>query len=675
MNTNSRQVFDKFSEIFATVIPHAGSKIRRLAVYKRILFCPRAVPPHRKEVLGYCVLMLISAVSFCHSNEGQTDYLQNLLERVSHDRLYEDPYWQTLIHYTSGISGVRSRIDDPDFFLSAEGMVNPHAELRATVEAIFQEDRSGSRDVICKFIARYSWLKQVLELDDSVFVIDDSCEYFEVARNLQPRSASIVFPAAHMNSPASMFGHTLLLVNTPAKSKLLSHAVNYSASTEETLGLIFAFKGIFGLYRGYFSVMPYYEKVQEYGDIDQRDIWEYKLNLTELEVNQMLMHLWELKNIYSDYFFFSENCSYNLLFLLDAARRDSNLAARLNAWVIPTDTIKLIREAGFVESVEYRPSKATRIRHISAALDANGNASAKAVLDGSMAPGQILSEPFSDDEKIRILDLVIETSQYMHAKKKWPKRRYFDTFLPASQARSTLGIPESDFYSYEVPESPEVSHNSGRMSVGIQSFRDEEFISIGYRPAYHDHQDPGAGFITGAQIQFLDLNINYRIDDNRIELEHLDLIDIVSLSPRDEIFKSVSWRFSTGFLTETLADENHLLYRLDVGAGLSIPGELFDLKFGLIETELQLGGALEQNYSLGIGAALGILTSVTDWWTLEFGLKNINYELGHEHHAVSCSLKQGIVVDRNLSFNVELTREKDFGKYFTDFRATCNIYF
>ena len=32
------------------------------------------------------------------------------------------------------------------------------------------------------------------------------------------------------------------------------------------------------------------------------------------------MHTYEMDKIYSDYYFFDENCSYDLLFLLDAAR-------------------------------------------------------------------------------------------------------------------------------------------------------------------------------------------------------------------------------------------------------------------------------------------------------------------------------------------------------------------
>jgi hypothetical protein len=75
---------------------------------------------------------------------------------------------------------------------------------------------------------------------------------------------------------------------------------------------LYAIKGLFGFYRGYYSILPYYAKIQEYRDVSDRDIWEYPLNLEYEEVIKLLMHIYELNAIYSDYYFFDENCSYFL---------------------------------------------------------------------------------------------------------------------------------------------------------------------------------------------------------------------------------------------------------------------------------------------------------------------------------------------------------------------------
>ena len=74
----------------------------------------------------------------------------------------------------------------------------------------------------------------------------------------------MVFASAHMSAPASMFGHTFLRVDSAYESPLLSYAVNYAATINRSDGgIAYAFKGIFGFYPGYYSILPYYEKVRE----------------------------------------------------------------------------------------------------------------------------------------------------------------------------------------------------------------------------------------------------------------------------------------------------------------------------------------------------------------------------------------------------------------------------
>ncbi len=123
---------------------------------------------------------------------------------------------------------------------------------------------------------------------------------------LSPRSATLVFPTAYMNSPASMFGHTLIRIDGDYQSRLISYAINYAANTGDEGGISYLIKGLFGYFKGYFSILPYYEKIEEYNDLDMRDMWEYELNLSEDEVRRMVLHIWELKDIYSYYYFFDE---------------------------------------------------------------------------------------------------------------------------------------------------------------------------------------------------------------------------------------------------------------------------------------------------------------------------------------------------------------------------------
>src|SRR5215831_3748120 len=52
--------------------------------------------------------------------------------------------------------------------------------------------------------------------------------------------------------------------------------------TDAYSGIAYPIQGIFGFYKGYFSTIPYYFKFNEYPDTENRDIWEYRLNFTEV---------------------------------------------------------------------------------------------------------------------------------------------------------------------------------------------------------------------------------------------------------------------------------------------------------------------------------------------------------------------------------------------------------
>ncbi len=132
--------------------------------------------------------------------------------------------------------------------------------------------------------------------------------------------------------------------------------------TRGSTGRAFAFKGLFGLYHGKFSIAPYYLKVKVYGDIENRDIWEYRLNLTEKEIDRLLRHVWEMRFAWFDYYFFDENCSYHLLSLLEVARPGLHLTDRFSLWVIPSETIRAMDEAGLVKKVRFRPARDTLLR-------------------------------------------------------------------------------------------------------------------------------------------------------------------------------------------------------------------------------------------------------------------------------------------------------------------------
>ncbi|MBA3683744.1 MAG: DUF4105 domain-containing protein, partial [Planctomycetes bacterium] len=292
--------------------------------------------------------------------EEEDAQLSVALARAAELRLHRDPYWLTLLHYRDG----RSTIDDPTFFLTRDGDRDAAGELVATLTGVLRGDAPGTPEpqhpmlgkaIAARFPARTEWLCAQLGIPRAGLPVDGPAQVDAQLADIQPRGLVLVFASGYLSSPASMFGHTLLLVRGRADSPLLAQGVNYAAQVPATGSDPFsAIKGLFGVYHGLFSVLPYHRKVQEYTDLNQRDLWEYELAMTPEDVRRLMLHAWELQGIWSSYWFFDENCSFNLAALLESARPGLKLSQRAGAWVLPADTVRWVRDAGLISSVSYR---------------------------------------------------------------------------------------------------------------------------------------------------------------------------------------------------------------------------------------------------------------------------------------------------------------------------------
>ncbi|MFO7839355.1 MAG: DUF4105 domain-containing protein, partial [Desulfosalsimonadaceae bacterium] len=417
-----------------------------------------------------------------------------------------------------------------------------------------------------------------------------------------------------LNNPASMFGHTLIIIDTAYTNKRLSNAVNYAASTEGRDGIALAVSGLTGLYRGYYSVMPYYKKIQEYSDINQRDIWEYRLNLTRPELRRMVRHIREMDQIYSDYYFFDENCSYNLLYLLEAARSSAHLVDRFRVAAIPVDTIKAVRAEGFIEDVDFRPAKTTRIAYLEGQLTQEQLDTVRGLLDGKVSARELLDRRIAPAKKIRMLDLAVEVIQYRYVNKELDQNDYRSQLMDVLRARSRLGRPDKDWQdNIPVPRQPDRGHESKRASLGFGVKNGDAFYELGLRPALTDLTDTDYIHNQGAQIEFFDLRTRYYPESERLTLEQFDLVDIVSIVPVSAFSRPLSWKFNTGWQRKPLkTDDDASCYRVNGGAGLA--GELFPagLCYAMAEAELDISGDLAADYALGGGAAAGTVITAGD---------------------------------------------------------------
>jgi hypothetical protein len=347
-------------------------------------------------------------------------------------------------------AGYTSLIDSPGFFSAERGKADPQAELEATLAAFFAPParRQSAPDAQqqpqhpqCAFVARYRWLKAALDFDPARLPEQPCPQFAEWLAEIAPERVTLVFPAAYLNNPSSMFGHTLLRLDRAdqdERTRLLAYAVNYGAVTGEDLGIMFAVHGLTGGYRGTYSVLPYHAMVRQYTDYENRDIWEYQLNLSPAETLRLVEHLWELRDQYANYFFFDENCSYQLLFLLDVARPGMALSANFPLHAIPADTVRaVVAQDGMVERTVFRPSSRTVIEHRLGMLDTAERALVDDLADRRRPVDDPALAALAPARRAAVLELVADFVNTRCARASGPATRQHH--LPCSCSRRAAG--------------------------------------------------------------------------------------------------------------------------------------------------------------------------------------------------------------------------------------------
>lgn len=559
-----------------------------------------------------------------------------------------------------------SEIDDARFFLAPDGKTDAKRELHATIDALLNETTFDDSSTACRFPARKAWLKE--QLNNIEFPQVTCGEYDKILERLNPKSATLVFPSAHINSPASMFGHTFLRINSAYNSKLLSYAVNYAADADPSKenGALFAIKGLFGGYFGKYSLLPYYDKLKEYRDAEQRDIWEYDLNLSEEEVLKMVRHIWEINETHSYYYFFTQNCSYNMLWFLEAARPELDLRSYFYFQVIPLETVHATKAEGVIKEHFYRPSKRTTLLEYEKLIHKEHRELPLKLAASDMDAAFLDASKMLPEQKRYILEASIELLEYDYSKSKIDKETYLKRFHTLSKARAALGIGEK--ITIQTPPNPIESHQAIRASFGTGVREGKSIGFMGLRPAYHSLEDSGYGFLRGTQIEFLSLELSNH--DDKFSIEDATILSIVSIAQRSDFFDNLSWRTKFGWDRNSLDNSAHFIGT--VGAGFSWGNE-----FGYTYIMTDPLFYHESRFQSAIGGSVGF---VLDKWSLantKIELTKRLYDTGETQNIFEFS--QGFRVSQNLQlrfdYDYKERGKEELEKIERNLRAYLNIYF
>jgi hypothetical protein len=569
------------------------------------------------------------------SAPGDPAYLGELVAAAKARHLADAREWHVLLHYRHrAFGGFESEVDGADFFNAPDGKRNPEGELAATLAAFFAPlpDDENLQHPQCRFIARYTWLNAELGFDPARLKPQVCDRFRRWAGAIRPDTVVLVFPSAYVNSPPSMFGHTLYRLDRADRPELLDYALNYAAQVPENPGPFYALKGLVGLYPGKFTIVPYYAKVQTYAEFENRDLWEYDLNLTPDEIDRLLMHAWELGPTYFDYFFVKENCSYHLLSLLEAARPDLDLTGRFHVWTVPTDTLRAVAAVpGLVTRIRYRPSRGTIIRTEQAALTGPQVALARGLAEGRIDPSGDELAALAPETRARVLDLGQNYLLHREAAAGAP-----DSSLAARRNAVLLARSRVDVVGEEpdvpVPATPpDRGHGTQRFSLGGGARHGSAFVQAAYRAAYHDLLDPTPGYDSDAQVEVVAVEARAYTDEGRLALHRVAALDILSLAPWDGFFRPLSWRVTADWRARRTGECDPCgAFGLRGGTGLAaaLGPDAANVAYAFVDLDAAYGPGYSHGYAVGPAAEAGLLMHLGPAGAVRAAVGYTRYALG-----------------------------------------------
>ena len=369
----------------------------------------------------FLVLFFASFFSLCAnfqtiyaSDNDLNDQIKNAIDAANDLKLSETRDWKLILYYYNSWLGEKSLIDDSNFFLSPHGKLDPNLEMIETIKALYKpkENMPEIELAQCRFPMRTAWLSRKLASKNVIFP-KVRCEELEnFISFVNPQGLTLLFSSFYPNNPGSLFGHTLLRVNSKSSlqnrssTNLLDLGVGFAARPTTNNPFLYLLNGLFGGFTGRFDFNPFYIKVQEYNHSENRDLWEYDLNYTPEQVTDILRSLFEVRLANIDYYYFDDNCAFILLHLLEIGRPDFDLKGKFNSWIIPGDTLRIVAlEPGLVNRIQYRPSVFRSFLELQKSLSDAEKKLLESLVERKLSPNEIKLDTL---RKILLLDTFLE---------------------------------------------------------------------------------------------------------------------------------------------------------------------------------------------------------------------------------------------------------------------------
>ncbi|ACN98547.1 conserved hypothetical protein [Sulfurihydrogenibium azorense Az-Fu1] len=493
---------------------------------------------------SFLFLFLFLNVNFGFAYDTKKENLNKILEKIENLKLYENPVWKALLHYDP--KNKNSFITDKNFLLSLrEGKFSLKREMELTVEALLNnKDLEENSNPVCKFPARLYWLKlNIPELNDLIPEVKckDLNTYLE---KVSVDKITLVFAAEDIKNPSSMMGHVFLKLTGYNKEGIyVEHAVSYFAVIDTVNPIKLLVKSTITGMDSFFSLKPYRKFISRYLLDEERVIWEFPLKDLNDEKKEIIrLHIWELKDVKTKYYFTEYNCATVIYYILSIA--DPKMLEEKQSWISPRDVIRIAKKVSLIDEAELIPTDEWLIR----------------ILEDKIS--------FKDLKKIKKSislghcdNSLFENTNYTNFEYKFYIANLYENYITFLKRKERISNTQAEELSSCIPsikgytidltnyKNPYNAPLNSKVSLGYSRFNDKDYLHLVFTPTYNTILDNNRQvFLFETDLRLFEFSL--LLNKSNIKIDHIYLYHIYSLKPYSLLTGGLSYNFKIGL-------ENH----------------------------------------------------------------------------------------------------------------------
>lgn len=568
-------------------------------------------------------LLLISTnIPFCLSYEEDSTNFP-FINKKSLETISKEPDWIALLggkaNNTKSKKHYTRTEDGENFYLQDKPS---HDWLKKEMELSLQKilHHESRVQFLCTYPGRSFWLINKFNLPTEEINFNHCTDMWKWSNRFLDNDFNLAFASSDSSSPASMFGHTFLALHKKNGSYLNGYAVNYAANFgHQQNSIAYLAYGVAGGYPGIITVTPLHQKIKEYTYENQRDIFLFKLSLDSKQKQQIIFTLWERKKARFDYFFIDENCSYNILKIIQIVEPNIKTYSNLFNQIIPFETVRSVSNANLIKSTYVIYASEKKLK----ALAKNYSKSDQKLLNDLVTQKinyedwRKKTDKLNEYFAIRYVNWSIQRDTIARKYGRELRTKLLHANLKNKQDKSNRNFNSIQSYN---PVPLLKAHPPNRASLIVNSSNKfNHSMDFNLRWAYHDLLDPVSPSLKNASVEAF--SGTFRLENNDLKLEELDLISVKSLPNYSLLFPQRSKNFKLSFDRSDLT-KNKLGLTTIWGRGLSIHSNQDDIIYALANLEMAISSNINNKFAIGYSGELGLNKNLNEKSRLLLTFKN-----------------------------------------------------